>query len=264
MPIFTFSSLIAVLSGAVTAGLYRVSPVVIALNLAAWLVGWGASQLRPQKSAAPWIAALTCAALAATLVSPGMEGVHRWITLGLSINVAELLLPLTLVALTFLHAPLRLIVPLLIVILLTAQPDASQAAAFAAAAAVIVASAECSLGARATTVLGLLAAAVFAALRPDPLLPVPEVEGIVALAAQSSLAIAALAVLALAGVAVSLAQQVVRTPNQTGALSLTIYFVVSALAPLAGAFPVPLVGMGISPIIGLWLGVGWLRMRRRF
>lgn len=28
--------------------------------------------------------------------------------------------------------------------------------------------------------------------------------------------------------------------------------------PLVGAFPVPLTGMGMSPILGFWLGIGVL------
>jgi hypothetical protein len=39
---------------------------------------------------------------------------------------------------------------------------------------------------------------------------------------------------------------------------LATYFALSALTPLVGTFPVPLVGMGMSPIIGFWLGCGSL------
>ncbi len=47
---------------------------------------------------------------------------------------------------------------------------------------------------------------------------------------------------------------VVRTP----VLALTGYLVLSAFTPLFDAFPDPLLGIGMSPIIGFWLSVGLL------
>jgi hypothetical protein len=38
---------------------------------------------------------------------------------------------------------------------------------------------------------------------------------------------------------------------------------VQALAPAFGAFPVPLVGIGMSPVVGFWLGAGALAAARR-
>lgn len=261
-PPFALVSLIAVVSGCVTAAHHGVSLLLIALNLAAWLAGLGAAFLRPKATTAPWMAAIATALLAATLISPGLEGVHRWIKLGLNLNVAALLLPLTLAALASLAArsPLRLIMPALIALILAAQPDASQAAAFAAGAVIIVVASKHSVAARATTVLGLLTAAVITAFRPDPLAPVPEVEGIITLAAQSSVLLATTAVFALAGIVILLAKQAQRSGPP--ALALAAYFAISAAAPLFGAYPVPLVGIGISPILGLWLGVSWMLRAR--
>jgi hypothetical protein len=42
------------------------------------------------------------------------------------------------------------------------------------------------------------------------------------------------------------------------ALALTACCVVTAVAPMFGAFPVPLVGVGMSSIVGFWLGAGAL------
>ena len=95
--------------------------------------------------------------------------------------------------------------------------------------------------------------------RPDPLAPVPEVEGIFQLAWASSPFVAILAVVAL-GAAALTPGLVVRAGDapRRAALPLVVYFAVSALAPALGAFPAPLVGMGVSPILGAWLGVGLL------
>ena len=42
------------------------------------------------------------------------------------------------------------------------------------------------------------------------------------------------------------------------AAALAIYFLAISPKPLVGAFPVPLAGMGMSPILGFWLGIGVL------
>lgn len=260
-------SFVAVLSGCITAAVYDVAPAVIALNLAAWGIGLIAALLvrRVPPRAAQGIVLIASLVLALTLNSKGLSGVHRWIELGLNFNAALLLLPLVLAALASLTArsPLRLIVPAIIMLILTAQPDASQAAAFAAGAVIVVIASERSMATRAITVFGLFTLAIIAAFRPDPLLPVPEVEGILVLAAQRSVLLAAIAVLSLAGVAVLLAMQArAATPHRWTAASLALYFCACALAPLFGPYPVPLIGMGISPILGLWLGIGWLQTQR--
>ncbi len=40
--------------------------------------------------------------------------------------------------------------------------------------------------------------------------------------------------------------------------ALSLCFLLWMTTPLLGAFPVPLVGIGMSPILGTWLGVGLL------
>jgi hypothetical protein len=91
-------------------------------------------------------------------------------------------------------------------------------------------------------------------VRQDTLAPVPEVEGIVGIATTMSPALGALAVLSLAG-AVLAPLTVIRSPQ---AYALTTYLAICALAPEFGAFPVPLVGMGVGPIFGAWFGFGTL------
>lgn len=83
----------------------------------------------------------------------------------------------------------------------------------------------------------------------DPLSPVPYVEGIIGLARQSGPAwlvasIAALAVLPLpffVGPSGS---------HSAVARALGVYLCICILAPLFGHFPVPLLGFGLSPIVG--------------
>lgn len=46
------------------------------------------------------------------------------------------------------------------------------------------------------------------------------------------------------------------------AVALTVLLSGWIVAPALGAFPVPLVGVGLSPILGVWLGVGLLASLR--
>jgi len=157
--------------------------------------------------------------------------------MGVRFNAAELLLPSAVVTLDS-----QILLSFALLILLALQPDASQAVAFAGALIVTaIASGRFWFAAS----LAVVAALSF--VRPDTLAPVPEVEGIIALATPLQ---AAIAVLALAGTVVA--------PLLFRSYSLTIYLALCALAPLFGAFPVPLVGMGVSPILGAWLGFGAL------
>lgn len=246
---FTIASFLAVGAGCFVVA----SPGLSARNAAAWAIGaalaFAIARLRsPHFFSA--LLLLTPLALLLTQLQAGQSGVHRWIALGpLTWNAAFLFLPAATVAIAA-RSNSRWSggAALLIALALYLQPDASQATAFAAAMILTLFSTPARL-------LATLVAAL-TWLRPDPLQPVPEVEGIVELARSVSLASAILSVASLAAATLAplAAPPVLRRP----ALALSIYFVTCALMPLAGAFPVPLVGMGMSPIIGFWLGIGAL------
>jgi hypothetical protein len=257
-------SLAAVLTGCWVASAHGVPGRALIMNLAAWAVGavlaLAISRAGSRVERAWPVIALI--AVAATLLSPGLSGVHRWIALGpLRLNAAELFLAPALVALAGLNSrPLfGLILPLTTLILLASQPDASQAAAFAAASILMLFIGNHTAARRLLTTALFAAVAVMACLRPDPLAPVPEVEGIIGLAVGMSPVIAGLAVLALAGAVLS--PLTAAGTGKAAARGLTAYLALTALAPILGAFPVPLVGMGVSPILGAWLGFGALMNR---
>lgn len=106
-------------------------------------------------------------------------------------------------------------------------------------------------------VLGIIAWA-----RPDPLAGVAEVEGIIGLAWQRAPLVAAVAVTSLA-IAVGAPVLSSSRSNRAPARALAAYMAVTAIAPAIGAFPVPLIGMSMSPVIGFWLGIGMLVAQRR-
>ena len=214
------------------------------------------------------IVSIAIVALAASLIAPGQSGVHRWLDLGpLNINVAALLLPVAIIALSSLAlAPATLLAAIAAIgALLVAQPDASQATAFLVAASLILLGRTMS---KALLILGLLMTcglAVAAWLRPDPLQPVPEAEGIFGLIADISMPLAIAAGLALA-LTCLVPLRKLRSGSESGrraATALTIYFFIIVIMPFLGAYPVPLVGVGMSFPVGFWLGIGLLCAREQ-
>jgi hypothetical protein len=147
--------------------------------------------------------------------------------------------------------------------LLVLQPDASQAAALGAGMIVVLASLRAPALVRVGGVAATVLAVAAACMRPDTLAPVPEVEGIIGLAWVSSPAAAAVAVALLAATALFPLRLAGRSRPFTPALALAACCAVQALAPAFGAFPVPLVGIGMSPVLGFWLGAGALAVARR-
>lgn len=264
--LFALLSLAAVLTGCAIASASGVSVGSWSRNLIAWVAGALAAALFAIQRSRGFLRALVVAApagLAATLLNPGQEGVHRWVDVGpVHATLAAILLPPAVVALAALWDRERWtwIAAALAGVLLVLQPDASQATAFGGGLLVILLRLPAPRAARAAGTLAVLALVAAAWLRPDPLEPVAEVEGIVGLAARWSLPVALLAVALLAGVVLSPLRMGRGDggPPRTAAMALAACFALTALAPLAGAFPVPLLGVGMSPVIGFWLGCGAL------
>lgn len=264
-------SLIAVATGAAVCAASGVPAALWGRNLAAWVVGAAAAvgiawAWRPAMApVALWLAPI---GLAATFLAPGMDGVHRWTDLGpLHMNMAMLLLPAAVAALPAADGPRPLSwgAMVLTLALLAAQPDASQATTLAAVVALVAVATVRRAGLRLGLIAAALVVAVIAWLRPDPLLPVPEVEGIVGLAFAVSPAAGGLAVLSLAAVGASpvLWTRAGAPGLRLAGAALGLCLLGWAATPMFGAFPVPLVGVGLSPILGAWLGAGVLAGRTR-
>jgi hypothetical protein len=144
-----------------------------------------------------------------------------------------------------------------VALLLLMQPDAAQATAFAGAAFTLLVMNKQRSGATWAALLVIAGLAAWTWTRSDPLAPVPYVEGIVGLARASGPiwligAIVALAVLPLpfffapAGAHAGIAR------------ALGVYICVCILAPASGNFPVPLLGFGLSPILGYFIALAGL------
>ena len=265
--VFTILSFVTVAAGCLVVALDGAPTGAWLLNFAAWGVGVVVALAVARFASSMFVRVTIFSApvgLLASLANPGQMGVHRWLDLGpVHANVAALLLPAFVVAMAGLVHDERWVwlAYAVCALALILQPDASQATAFAAAMLIIAARLPVARVARIGIVVLVSSGAVAAWLRPDPLTPVAAVEGIIGLAYTLSPPIAIVAVIVLGGATITpmmIAARPERPTARTAALALSAYFVLSALTPLFGAFPVPLVGIGMSPIIGFWLGVGLL------
>ena len=270
---YVLAPLPALVVGVLVMRMSEVPPSLWAQNAAAWAVGTVLCVVlaRPRTAAArpAWAevaAVLTLAALAATLLAPGMDGVHRWLPLGpVRLHAAAVLLPVLIVALDALSrsrgwwtSALAAAAAMLVLFL---QPDAAQATAFGAAAVLL-------LFGRANRGMRLACLGVAAALaaltwtRRDPLAPVPYVEEIVGLAASLGAGWAAAAVVSLLLLPVPFFAPARGDARRVG-IALGAYVAITAAAPFFDSFPVPVMGYGMSPIIGYLAGLaGFLRAVR--
>jgi hypothetical protein len=258
--VFALASAAAVIAGAVALAMSGSPASTWLRNPFSWLLGaLLAAVLPPPRTVrlSLVVIGLGLALLVGTFLAAPVEGVHRWLDLGpLHINGAALVLPPMLALLARIEAfAVQVAIVAATGAVLVLQPDASQATAFAAASALILLGRGRSVGEKLLSAATCFAVAGSSWIRPDTLDPVPEVEGIFPLTMQAS---PALALVAGAGLALACAAPLFgaqsRERNNTP-VALTLYFAVSALAPAVGAYPVPLVGLGMSVPLGWWIGI---------
>ena len=200
-------------------------------------------------------------ALGATFYFKGIENVHRWVSVGpFRLHVASVLLPSVIIVLHQIREPgVQWGFTLVITALLAAQPDASQAAAFAIASGFVLCKRRIpTLG----FILLLAALALVGWFQSDPLKSVPHVERIVGLAFNLNpllglVAVVSLAALPLPFLISALAGKEGQTEQRTR-VALGAYFTVVLCTCATGRFPVPMMGYGVSPILGYYVGLIWL------
>lgn len=203
--------------------------------------------------------------VASTLLVAGMEGVRRWHDLGpVKLHLSALLAPMLLVfaASRMRSRPLvahAVLASLQVVHVL--QPDAGQATAFGVAA--MVCTVALGTGASRAVWTGLYGASIVGAwLRPDPLGPAPFVEDIVGRASvMSPLAgvLAAISLVALVAAPWALRRGEKRAERESWSIAtLGAYLAASVIVPVFGEFPVPLLGFGLSPVLGAFAGLAAL------
>jgi len=203
--------------------------------------------------------------LVLTLLHRGMDGIHRWVSIGpVQLHAGFVALPvLIIVAGTIARSGssrARWIADAGIVIAaatLAFQPDASQAIAFAAAVVIVVLqrSAASRIDWIAATVC--VGSSILALSRRDPLEAVPHVEGIVHLAASSGLTWLVASIVALMLLPIPFVLNWVKHRDHHEGMGLAVYFVTVCIAALVAPFPVPVLGFGLSPVLGYFVALCW-------
>jgi cell division protein FtsW (lipid II flippase) len=191
-------------------------------------------------------------AILSTFASDGLEGVYRWLSIGgFGLHASTIVAPIIIACVATAPSPhLAIATAAATAMLLALQPDAAQASSFAAGCSVILA---CDLRfgrrERIGGLVALIAGTIVALVRADPLKPVRYVEGIFEVVTARGPAWAMLATITLLLLPIpyflSWAQH-----RQNLALALCTYVAMVTIAPTWGTFPVPIMGYGVSPILG--------------
>jgi len=231
-----------------------VSPALWGQQAAAWL--FFVLLARPLRRAAGKIpvavwAVLLPVFLAASLLFPPVEGVRRWVDLGIFYaNAAFLVLPALLIVLCRWICPYPIL--LCAAAVLCVQPDLPQLTAFSAAALVIL------LRRRKDWLWGILSAVLLAVFIircagvPVSIEPVEYCEGILTMLGELSWLLQATGVIALAAIPAFWALGFFRR-REVWMLCLSVYYAVTMLFAFSGENPVPFMGFGLSPIAGYYL-----------
>jgi len=237
-------------------------PVVFLPSLVAWAAGAAAVLALPSMRArrrdlTAWAPPFALLVIAATLLAPGLDGVHRWLTVGpVRLNASTALLPWLVVALGNGDARVRwraLACACVAQVVHVAQPDAAQASVLALASLPLLAIAREQD--RWPTLLGvglLVGLAAAAWTRPDPLPALDHVERVLVLAAARGplwIGAALAAGLALFLPVASALTHPDRERRHLGAI-VALYLAAAFAATFVGHFPVPIFGAGAGPILG--------------
>jgi hypothetical protein len=260
--------------GAVVAREIHVPVTAFLPNVVALVVGGGATlcflrvSSSTQQRLLRWLSVAGFLAIAATLVGAGLEGVHRWLSVGaFRLNASAAFLPWILGALA-LQAPRdrALGFGLLLAVQLVhfAQPDAAQATALAVATVPILAGGTLAHS-RAGLVMGGVSLIIAACtwMRVDPLPAVEHVERIVVLAFSQSMASAVASVAAMVALFVPMVLAL-RTRTAIArrlGLAFALYLMALVGTTFFGNFPVPVMGAGAGPVLGWCAIVALLAMQ---
>jgi hypothetical protein len=206
-----------------------------------------------------WMPLILLAVLLLSLLSFSTSGPHRWVNIGgCRLYVAALVLPAVTLLLaralrtehTKWHMPI--LMTFAIAACLAIQPDASQITAFALAASVAVLYASKHLFAKLFTVIGLAALCTYAWLQPDPLVPVPYVEGVLDIARTAG-AINFFAALLVILTPPLLMAWLARASGSQSLIIVAIYYMAINILAFFQLTPMPFLGFGASPILGYFI-----------
>lgn len=263
-PLLACAPLAALVLGVAAMNHLGVGTVARASNIAAAAVGLllcVSSRYLPDRVAPLPAAIAGIGTLLFTFASEGILGVHRWVPVGgFRLHAAAIVAPILIVCIAALARRQPVAATAVAVVSTTVialQPDAAQATSLAVAAAIILTRE--LRGRRAHVMTGLallLGASVLAFVKDDPLPPVRHVEGIFGAVASMGAVWAVGGALSLLLLPVPFFVLWAYSRNSVP-LALGAYIALTVLAPAWGTFPVPVMGYGVSPILGYFLALAF-------
>jgi hypothetical protein len=196
-----------------------------------------------------------------TFIMPGMEGVHRWVSIGIiKFNASMIVLPIIIISSwKLLNAKslwITIVTTIAISVLLAIQPDASQLTGFAIPMMFMLVSKTDKKSLR-LFIVGILSALIIISwVFIDSLPAVAYVEGILGLLKNVGLIwliIGVISLIMLPAPFILLSPKNLKLPS----ICVGLYFIIILVSTLFGNFPVPLMGYGISPVIGYYIPITW-------
>lgn len=194
--------------------------------------------------------------LTATLPFNGSDEVSRWIVLGnIRLNAANAFLPLLIISLWNLSRKQRTFIVLTLtgitLVILLLQPDASQVSAFASANIILMWEQISSKRGKLFYLTAITATFALSWIFLDNLAPVPYVERILFLLLDINIFWFVLGIISL----VLLLIPFFVLNKSKLSVSLGVYFTVTILTTFFGNFPMPIMGYGISSVIGYSIAI---------
>ena len=257
----------AILVGTITMALNNVSAMIYLQNLICFAVLMLVTHFlfKNQSRFRQWqptmLIVLSVFALLATFFSTEVEGVQRWIALGpIQVYVSAIVVPIIMIAVWRLlqqGQTLRALTTIgCVTIILALQPDASMVTAFSVVSIIMIWQKLTKLPkVIAVSLLVGLSASTWIFL--DTLAPVAYVEGIFEW-------VSAFGVIATIIGSVALVLMVIPfflyspKKQQLLAICFGLFYSLILLSNSVGHFPIPLMGYGISPVIGYFIAITWL------
>lgn len=247
--------------GSLVMHLQGVAPLIYGQNIAALVLGGIVSilclsvprRLNPRDSR--YLLFLSLCGLCCSFAFSGIGGVHRWIEIGpLSLNAAFIFLPIALIAMDGLltegkQSPL-LGAFVVIAGILFLQPDASMVTAFTMAVTPMVFLRGQFRKPWAVGFVLLLLLTILAWIKSDSLEPVDYVEGILGMARDCGQFYWLAGVVSLLVLFVPFAIGAAKQERRAFCVGGAMFYLGALLSSAIGAYPVPVMGYGVSPIIG--------------
>lgn len=195
-----------------------------------------------------------------TFIDSGTEGVYRWSAIGpVRLYISVIILPVFFINIWSLLEKEKWILLtsaiICVSILLTLQPDASIMTAFSVTCASLFWDKMKKIYWLLLTMF-LTSLSVYTWIFLDKLKPVEYVEGIFQLVLDKGIIWSILGVISLV---IMIIPFLMFSPDANKRLSVCfgMYFITILITTIFGNFPIPLMGYGISPIIGYYISIIW-------